>query len=223
MAVPTTNIKFNDIWYEANNSNLVPTSDIPASTLFGNSYFQGPNGSNTNYFNGWGTSTSEIILGATPGAYNWGQFSGLYYWYDNSTWSVRYRIDNNLAVPTPPARPDENDCQVFINLTDSPETYQYLTSNNIMANASTTTGTITFSQAGYNGTPLIYNVYYNIVIQSSPSWVSGQFDLDINAVNFGTGVPIYNGTNNYSYSGLGGNSTIDANSVPGVSFNMTIY
>lgn len=223
MAVPTTNVKFDDIWFEANNTNLVTTNDIPATSLFGKSYFDGPNGSSTISYNGWGSQTSDLILGITSSAYNWGQFRGLSYWYDNTTWDVRYRVNNNLPIPTPPARPDENDCNVFINLTDNTEVYQYLTSNSITANANTSVGYVTFSVSGYGGTPLIYNVYYNIVIQTSPSWVSGQFDLTINSVGFATSVPIYNGTNNYSYSGLGGNSTIDANSVSGVAFEITIY
>jgi hypothetical protein len=224
MAVPTTNISFDDIYFEANNVNLVTTNNLTTQDLFLYDYFRGPNGLNAIGWNAWGCGNFGVdqIFGVTVGGTNWGQFSGLDYWYDNTTRSVKYTVDNTLAVPVPPARPDENDCNVFIDLYDSTDTYQYLTSNNITANASTTVGPITFSQAGYGGTPLLYNIYWTITVQSSPSWVTGTMDIDINGAAFAT-VAINNGTNVFVWNANGGSSLIDANAVSGVEFVLTIY
>jgi hypothetical protein len=224
MAVPTTNISFDDIWFEANNSNLVTTNNLTTTDLFTYDYFRGPNGLNAIGWNAWGCGNFGVdqIFGVTASASNWGQFSGLDYWYDNFARSVKYTVDNTLAVPTPPSRPDENDCNVFIDLKDSTDTYTYLTSNNITANASTTVGPVTFSQAGYGGTPLLLNIYWTITVQSSPSWVFGNMDIKINGATFNT-VTINNGTNVFVWNGNGGSSTIDANAVSGVEFLLIIY
>ena len=225
MAVPTTNISFDDIYFEANNANLVTTNNLTTNDLFGYDYFRGPNGLNAIGWNAWGCGNGGVdqILGVTVGGTNWGQFSGLDYWYDNTGNSVKYTVINTLPNPAPPARPDENDCNVFIDLKDSNDIYTYLTSNNITANANTTVGPVTFSQAGFGGTPLLYNIYWTITVQTSPSWVTGMLDITINGAGFSSGNTINNGTNVYQYASYGGASTIGYNAVSGVEFTLTIY
>ena len=222
MAIPTTNVKFDDIWFEANGSNLVTTNNILAGDLFGYGYFEGPAGSSTIGYYAWGNSyPNDIIFGITQSNYTWGQFKGLEYWYDNFGKSIDYTVDNTLPVPTvPPQRPDENDCTVEIRFFDSTQTYMWLTSGGITANASTLVGPVTFSVAGQGGSPLLVYYYWEVKIQTSPTWVAGNVDVVIDGSTYVAGAAINNGLNTYDYNAFGGPATITAS---GIDFTITIY
>lgn len=223
MAVPTTNIKFDDIWYEANGSNLVTTNNITTVDLFGYDYFRGPNGSNLISFNAWGANNSaDQIFGVTNNSYNWGNFSGLIYWYDNTVYDMTYRVNNLLPTPTPPTPPDENDFQIKIEIFDSTNTYRFADSGPINSIAGSVVGTNQFSLSGLGGTPLLLYNYWNIQIQSAPTYPGGgTVDIAVQGTVLGSS-PVNNGANQYNYAGFGGPAEVGLG-YSGVSFDLTIY
>jgi len=222
MAVPTTNIKFDDIWYEANGSNLVTTNNITTVDLFGYDYFRGPNGANLIGWNAWGVS-GDIIYGLTPGSYNWGNFSGLSYWYDNSAFNMQYKFVNNGTTPTPPLPPDANDFIVEVKVYDQTETYSFADTSGINMPAGTATSTTTFSISGLNGTPLLLNNYWQIILTSNAAYPGsgGYMDIYMNGSGVGT-APLYNGTTVYSNGAFGG-PTQTGNGWNGLDIFLDIY
>ena len=129
MPVPSSNINMTDIYDEANNN--TPPSDLAASDLFKRSYFEGPNGSNTINFNGWGqygaTSGADrtYLITASNTNNNFNQFAALNYFFDNTVYANYVDAINNLVAPSPPNPPDENDLNIYCRLYDSTKTYVY--------------------------------------------------------------------------------------------------
>lgn len=129
MPVPSSNINLTDIYDEANNN--TPPSDLAASDLFKRSYFEGPNGSFTIGFNGWGqygaTSGADrsYLITASNTNNNFYQFAALNYFFDNSVYANYVDAISNLVAPPPPDPPDLNDIQVNCYLYDSTKTYIY--------------------------------------------------------------------------------------------------
>ena len=130
MAVPTSNVKFSDIWSEANGAYSSGLLTLNSMSFF--SYFAGPNGSNSVPDNNWGQgegSGANRILGTTAKTTNIavGDFDGLTYFYDNSTFQVTLNVTNNKTNPPPfPPPPVDNAVNVNVELWDSSFSYQYL-------------------------------------------------------------------------------------------------
>ena len=145
MAVPTSNVGISSIYSEANGGSPGSGSDITASDLFKKSYFQGPGpiGSGTISYRAWGeygsTNGADRIYGLTAGNADnsLGDFIGLTYYYDNSTYKVAARIRNTKQPPPYPPPPPfyDNNVTVEVWLYDSTETYSYIVSGAITANA----------------------------------------------------------------------------------------
>ena len=118
MTVPTSNVKFSDIWTEAGNSS--PSSTISMLSMSFFSYFAGPNGSNSVGYNAWGQgegSGANRIYGTSAkiAGVQVGDFDGLTYFYNNSTIQVTLQVTNNLPAPNiPPDPQDLNDVNVNI-------------------------------------------------------------------------------------------------------------
>jgi len=164
MAVSGTNISMSSIWSEANTGS---TPTISVSDLFKKSYFEGLNGSGTISYNAWGqygiSSGADKIYGLiTKNNENeWSDFSGLSYFYDNSTYLVGLQMDNQLPVP---AGGYNNDYTVYVELWDSSYTYTYVA-----------TGAINLAQgtlypAAYistSTTPIINDGYWRVTFISN--------------------------------------------------------
>jgi hypothetical protein len=180
MAVPSTNIKMSDI-YSGANTGSVPT--ISVSNLFKKSYFEGPGGSASISYNAWGqygtTVGADKIYGLTSKNTDnaWSDFSGLTYFYNNSTYLVGLRMDNVLP---PPGGGHNNDYTVYVELWDSSYTYTYVTTGAILLTQGTT-----FLKAyiSTSTTPIISNGYWRITFVSNnldPGLPPVQADITIN-------------------------------------------
>jgi hypothetical protein len=187
MAVPTTNVKFSDIWSEANGT--YSTGILSLNTMSFFSYFSGPNGSNSQAANNWGQgegSGANRILGTTAKTTNIqvGDFDGLTYFYDNSTFQVTINITNNLVSTPPPPFPIDNDVNVNVELYDSGFSYQYLAGGGLAA-APGTFGPNAISQTN---DPIIFRGYWIVTVGGAfPSFAGGTCNIDINGTNFVTG------------------------------------
>jgi hypothetical protein len=153
------------------------------------SYFTGPNGSNNQPDNNWGQgegSGANRILGTSAKTTNIavGDFDGLTYFYDNSTFQVTINITNNLVSTPPPPFPIDNDVNVNVELYDSSFSYQYLAGGG-MAAAPGTFGPNAISQTD---DPIIFRGYWIVTVGGAfPTFAGGTCNIDINGTNFVTG------------------------------------
>lgn len=173
MAVPSTNISMQGIATEAGG---VSITNIYASDLFKKSYFEGPNGSYNISYNAWGqygnSSGADKIYGlTTKNADNaWSDFSGLTYFYDNSTYLVGLQIQNTLPAPT---GLNNNDYDVYVELWDSSYTYTYVSTGAINVAQGATYGPTIISTTS---NPIINDGYWRI------TFVSNQLDPSVSPV-----------------------------------------
>jgi hypothetical protein len=218
MPVPTTLINFQDIYREANNNAAVPSgSNMPVSDLFGLSYFNGPNGDNTLAYNAWGIGGGNIIYGATPNDYRWGNFSGLRYFYDNSTYNMTYKFNNNGSAAS-----DDFDVRVYL-LDAQNQTYTWADTNTVNVPAGSSTGTVTFSVAGFGGTPLLNTNFWVVETSDTRGYAgSGYFDVYVNGI-FQNSLPLSPGFNTFDCNAAGGPIDVGYNSVLGFTIELDMF
>jgi hypothetical protein len=184
MALPSTNLGISDIFYNANPA-LSSITDLSFLDIASVGYFSGPNGSNVEPYNYWGQSENSganriFGLSFNSGSnYLMGDFRGLTYFYDNSSFLVNVDFTNNLPanVPFPPP-PTDNDLSINATLFDSTFTYQYGVSGGgtVMTNGGTFTSTISQTTS-----PIIFRGYWKVEISPSAQLVSGALvDITIN-------------------------------------------
>ena len=184
MALPSTNLGVSDIFYQANPalSNITDLSFLDIASI---SYFTGPNGSNVEPYNYWGQSENSGAnriygLAVNSGSnYLVGDFRGLTYFYDNSSFLVNVDFTNNLPanVPFPPP-PTDNDVTINATLFDSTFTYIYGVSGGsvVMTNGGTYSATISQTTS-----PIIFRGYWKVEISPSAQLVGGALvDITIN-------------------------------------------
>ena len=194
MALPSTNLGLSNIFYEAN-----PTqsgiNDLSLLDIASVSYFSGPNGGNAEPYNYWGESELSgvnRIYGTTARAsgnnYPMGDFRGLTYYYDNSTFQVTLEVTNNLVSIVPPGPPGppffDNDVNVNVELWDSSFAYQYLAGGGGAA----APGSYGPSSVSQTNDPIIFRGYWKVTISGAfPSFAGGNADLSINGTSKFTG------------------------------------
>ena len=184
MALPSTNLGVSDIFYQANPS-LSSITDLSFLDIASIAYFTGPGGSNVEPYNYWGQSQdsgANRIFGLSVNSgsnYLVGDFRGLTYFYDNSSFLVNVDFTNNLPanVPFPPP-PTDNDVTITATLFDSTFTYQYGVSGGsvVMTNGGTYSATISQTTS-----PIIFRGYWKVEISPSAQLVAGALvDITIN-------------------------------------------
>ena len=227
MAVPSTNVKFSDIWSEANGT--YSTGILSLNTMSFFSYFAGPNGSNSQAANNWGQgggSGADRIYGTTAKTtlIQVGDFDGLTYFYDNSTYQVTLNAVNNLApLPFPPDPPGSNNVSVNIELYDSSFTYQYIAGGGtVMENG----GTFGPSSVSQTNDPIIFRGYWKVSISGMPPFFTGgSCDISINGtakVTGGTVSPAPGGTT-FDSATYGTEDVATYLSLTGLYFEVTVY
>ena len=201
MTLPTSDISMSAIWSEANSP--YSTGQLSLLTMSFFSYFAGPNGSNSLTDNNWGVhegSGANRIYGlaAKTSDYEIGDYSGLTYFYDNSTFQVTLNVTNNKTNPPPfPPPPVDNAVNVNIELWDSSFSYQYLSGGG-MAMAPGTYGP---SAVSMTTDPIIFRGYWKVTVSGAfPSFAGGTVDLSINGTSFFTGQAVAAGSGGTTYT-----------------------
>lgn len=187
MALPSTNLGVSDIFYQANPL-LSGITDLSFSDIAEYSYFDGPNGANTQPYNYWGEDGTigagglNRIFGTTARADNFpmGDFRGLTYFYDNSNFLVKVDFTNNLPANAPfPPPPTNNDVGIDAQLLDSTLTLQYGVGSgnqNVQTNGGNYNATISQTTS-----PIIFRGYWKVTISPSAQLVSNALvDITIN-------------------------------------------
>lgn len=227
MTVPITNVKFSDIWSEANGAYSSGILSLNTMSFF--SYFAGPNGSNSVSDNNWGQgegSGANRIYGTSAKTTNIavGDFDGLDYFYDNSTYQVTLTVTNNLApLPNPPNPPGSNDANVNIELLDSGFSYQYLAGGGMAAENGGTFGPSPVSQTN---DPIIFRGYWKVNVGGAgPMFGGGSCDIVINGNTKVTGgvVAAGSGGSTFDSATYGTEDVASYGGVIGLDFNVTIF
>jgi hypothetical protein len=229
MAVPTTNVKFSDIYAEANGGYSSGLLSLNTMSFF--SYFTGPNGSNNQPANNWGQgegSGANRILGTTAKTTNIavGDFDGLTYFYDNSTFQVTLAATNNLLPPGgfPPPPPGANDVNINVELWDSSFSYQYISGGGSAAENGGTFGPNSISQA--TGDPIIFRGYWKVSVSGMPPFFTGgSCDISINGTAKVTGGTVSTAPGGTTFdSATYGTEDVQAyGGYTGLYFDVTVY
>jgi hypothetical protein len=195
MTVPTSNVKLSDIYSEAGNGS--PSGVITMNSMSFFSYFAGPNGGSSIGINAWGQgegSGANRIYGtsAKTTGLQVGDFDGLTYFYDNSTFQVTVQATNNLPAPTiPPDPPDLNDVNVNVELYDSTDTYQYMAGGGLVNSNGGTYGPSSITQTD---DPIIFRGYWKVTISgANPMFPGCNAALSINGNSKFTGQAVAGG------------------------------
>lgn len=194
MPTPSGPISLDDLYQEGNPgwSTQESFSDITYD-----SWAQGPLGSGTNLYNGWGNDGSGF--GAPVGAnviynvgggltqsvdsINFGNYTNKYYYFDGTVFDIKYSWNNTLAnSPAPPPGIDNN-VNVQVDCYDYNMVYPVHTSFAITANALTSGGPAQIPGFSPNSYPVVENVYWSIMINTNPTNTISNIAFNINGVN----------------------------------------
>lgn len=198
MPTPSGQISLDDIWIEPNPS---WTSSESFGDIAYDSWAQGPLGSNTNSWNGWGNdggnSGNDVIYNV--GGYlqqgvdpiNFANYSNKYYYFDGTNFDIKFSFNNTLSnpPPVPPNPPVNNDVNVQVWCRDYSNTYNVHNSFAINANASSSQSA-TQIPGGVTNSPLVENVYWEISINTIPGNTISNIAFSVNGtvkVNAGGG------------------------------------
>lgn len=183
MAVPTSDIAISNIYSEANGSSPGSGSNTNAGNLFKLSYFEGPPFGSTISYSAWGqygtTSGADRIYGLTAKNTNnaFSDFSGLTYYYNNSTYKVAARLRNTKQPPPYPPPPPfyNNGVAVEVWLYDSTGTYSYIATGAINTNPGDDfTQTLTFGTE-----PIIAIGYWVVRFTVNDTFPGGGANINI--------------------------------------------
>lgn len=190
MAVPSTNVKFSDIYAEANGSYTSGMLSMLTMSFF--SYFTGPNGSNNQPANNWGQgegSGANRIYGTTAKTTNIkvGDFDGLTYFYDQTNFKIVLNAVNNINPPPPPPPPINNDLSIVLTLFDNGFNYSYAGGNS---------GILVAGGGNYNAdisaalNPIIFRAYWKVEVFTDPNFGGGTVTIDINGTNYANSIAL---------------------------------
>jgi hypothetical protein len=231
MPINTSNIALSELNTEPGGSTY---NDMRFQNLARPGWNEGTLGSGSfgNYT--WGldgaSSGADAIYGLTPtsGAFSIGNFSGLSYYFDASTFDIKYRYTNNLNVPVPPTPPSANDVQVEFVFTDSALNYSIFGGPNTPPNFFTTlnmpanSGVASTQIPGMIGGQFVLprDVYWIIRVSTDAfNFGGGQLDFVINGTGLIGGAGLAPGFNDFD-SGTYGSALTDGS---GILMNFTIY
>jgi hypothetical protein len=227
MTVPTSNVKFSDIWTEAGNSG--PSSTISMLSMSFFSYFAGPNGANSVGYNAWGQGEGSGVnriygTSAKTTGLQVGDFDGLTYYYDNSTFACTLSAQNSLPPPGgfPPPPPDQNDVNVNVELWDSSFSYQYLMGGGMANSGGGMYGPATVSQTT---DPIIFRGYWKVTVTgANPSFAGGTCNISINGTSkvSGGSIPGGPGGATFDSSTYGTEDVASYGGFTGLYFDVTV-
>ena len=195
MATPSSPITFSDIYSEANGVPPYQYFGTTGSfgTLASDSYFDGPNGSNTITYNAWGQSKgidgvyAVQGLGATPIEFR--DYRNVSYFYDQVNTQIKLQM-----IGFPNLTPPNCDFTVTLRYMDSTLTYTYAQGSSFMPVGSVF-GPIDISTPT---TPLIYGCNWQLEVAPDPFYGGGAIvTMDINGTTIMPPQPINPGPSNF--------------------------
>ena len=211
MTVPNTNVKFSDVWSEANGAYTSGSLGLNPMSFY--NYFEGPNGSFSVGDNNWGQGANlgaDRIYGTTPKTTNIkvGDFKGLTYFYDQSQFKILINVDNKGSTP------NDDDVQVTVTLFDSAGSYDYANGNQLA-----TAGNITSFDISQTTTPIIAIAYWLVGVETTMAFRGSNVEISINNQVKVNGGILNVGTTTFFDSTMYGAEAADSN---GLTFDITV-
>ena len=235
MATPinTTNVAISELQTAPGGST---SSNMSFSDMAQPGWNQGTEGSNTYPYYCWGLGYGtaggggDCIYGLTPlsgSAYppfGIGLFRGLIYWFDGTTYDIKFQYSNSKTPPPPPPPPGPpptaNDVQISVDCYDSSNNYMVFPTFNINAIANTSTGASQIPGFMADTYPLVRDVYWAITVQTDPVfWPGGSIQVQVNGTTVFSG-GLGAGTSNITWQSGGASS--GATNASGITFNFVI-
>ena len=200
MALPSTNLGLDDIYQES-------TPGFSSSESLGgisyHSWAQGPLGSSTYTYNGYGMDGSgggvplggnviygfPDLSGSIPDPTSFAEFQNNQFYFDGTTFDIKFSWNNTLTNPPPfPPPPIDNGVTVQVDCYDYNGVYSVHNSFSINANANTSGGPSSIAQP--NPCPLVDNVYWAIQVNTNPGNTISNIAFSVNGttrINVGGG------------------------------------
>jgi hypothetical protein len=202
MALPSTNLSLDDI-YQESTPGFTPSSESLGGISY-NSWAQGPLGSNTYTYNGYGMDGSGggVPLGANviydfpdlsssiPDPTSFAEFTNNQFYFDGTTFDIKFSFNNTLNNSFFPPPPVINDVDVQVKCFDYNGVYRVHNDFSINAAASTSQSAITIPGFNANTSPLVDNVYWDIIVTTAPGNTISNIAFKINSttvINVGGG------------------------------------
>ena len=200
MALPSTNLSLDDI-YQESTPGFTPSSESLGGISY-NSWAQGPLGSNTYTYNGYGMDGSGggVPLGANviydfpdlsssiPDPTSFAEFTNNQFYFDGTTFDIKFSFNNTVNnIPFPPP-PVDNGVTVQVDCYDYSGVYKVHNTFSINAQGGTSQGATSIAQP--NPCPLVDNVYWAIIVNTFPGNTIGNIAFKINSttvINVGGG------------------------------------
>lgn len=180
MALPSTNLGLDDIYQES-------TPGFSSSESLGgisyNSWAQGPLGSNTYTYNGYGMDGSgggvpiggnviynfPDLSSSIPDPTSFAEFQNNQFYFDGTTFDIKFSYTNTKTNPPPfPPPPVDNGVTVQVDCYDYSGVYKVHNTFSINANANSFAFPTTIPGFTPNQSPLVNNIYWVIQVNTNP-------------------------------------------------------
>lgn len=221
MALPSTNLGLDDIYQESTPG--FSTSESLGGISY-NSWAQGPLGSGTYTYNGYGMDGSgggvpiggnviynfPDLSSSVPDPTSFAEFQNNQFYFDGTTFDIKFSHDNTLNNTFFPPPPVINDVDVKVRCYDYLEVYEVHNVFTINAVANTFQGP-TSIPGGATASPLVDNVYWEIEVTTQPGNTIGNIAFSVNGItriNVGGGGGTFNWTSGGASQGFTDSSGI---------------
>jgi hypothetical protein len=229
MPTPGGPISLDDLYQEGNPG---WSSQESFSDITYDSWAQGPLGSNTNTYNGWGNDGSG---GGTPvggdviynvggalikdvDAINFGNYTNKYYYFDGTVFDIKYSWSNPLTnpPPVPPNPPVNNDVNVQVVCKDYSMTYNVHNNVSINAPAPSSGGPASIPGSVTNS-PVVENVYWEIIVNTIPGNTISNIAFSVNGTNC---INVGSGGGTFTWQSVGASAGLTNSS--GILYDITV-
>ena len=193
MALPSTDLRLNDIYQESTPG--FSTSESLGGISY-NSWAQGPLGSGTYTYNGYGMDGSGggVPLGGNviydfpdlsssiPDPTSFAEFQNNQFYFDGTTFEIKFSYNNTVNnIPFPPP-PVDNGVTVQVDCYDYNGVYMVHNTFSINANGGTSQGAISIPGFMANTSPLVDNVYWAIQVNTIPGNTISNIAFSVNGI-----------------------------------------
>jgi hypothetical protein len=200
MALPSTNLGLDDIYQESTPG--FSTSESLGGISY-NSWAQGPLGSSTYTYNGYGMDGSgggvpiggnviynfPDLSSSVPDPTSFAEFQNNQFYFDGTTFDIKYSYNNTVNnVPFPPPGIN-NDVNVQVDCYDYNGVYTVHNSFGINAAGGMSQGAVSIP-GGVGNSPLVDNVYWSIQVNTAGGNTISNIAFSVNGtvrINVGGG------------------------------------
>lgn len=200
MALPSTNLGLDDIYQESTPG--FNTSESLGDISY-NSWAQGPLGSATYTYNGYGMDGSgggvpiggnviynfPDLSSSVPDPTSFAEFQNNQFYFDGTTFDIKLSWNNTLNNTMFPPPPVINDVDVQVKCFDYNGVYKVHNDFSINALAATSAGPQSIP-GGVTTSPLVDNVYWEIIVNTAPGNTISNIAFSVNGtvrINVGSG------------------------------------